>query len=150
MIAAETQSTRRRLTNADSAVSAVFCGQDHPFLLIAIKPFHFRASPRRLSQELETRRNTRVLCETANWHFDAHRFPTHMRDELFEHHLESDAVEWVQRTSSSHFMFSKYSEKKSVTKLHNPRYEVIQTELRTASDRLTCKSLNSTLAGSGD
>ena len=46
------------------------------------------------------------MREAANWHFDAHRFPTHMGHEPFEHHLERDAVERVQWTSSSHFIFS--------------------------------------------
>ena len=72
------------------------------FLTIAIEPFHFGSSPRCFPEKLEARRNTGFVCEAANGNFLAHCLPSHMRDKLFKHHFERDAVQWIQRTPSSH------------------------------------------------
>ena len=79
-------------------------GDVHLLLIVAIEPFDFRSSPGCSSQKFKARLNARIVRETANGHFHAHRFPTHIGHKLFQHHFKCDAVQRIERTPSRHFM----------------------------------------------
>ena len=78
--------------------------QFYLFHSIAVEPLNFCSSPWRFSKKLQARLDTRVIGEAPNGNLLPHRVPTHMRDELFEHHLKCNAVQWIQRTPSSHII----------------------------------------------
>ena len=79
-------------------------GVVHLLLIVAVEPFHFRSSPGCFSQKSKARLNARIVSETANGNFHAHRFPTHIGHKLFQHHFKCDAVQRIERAPSRHFM----------------------------------------------
>lgn len=42
------------------------------------------------------------MSEAANWHLLRHALPTHVRHELLKHHLQRDAIQRIQWSSSCH------------------------------------------------
>ena len=58
--------------------------------------------PRRAAQELQARRDARVLLEAADVDFLAERRPAVVRNQIGQHALECDAVQRVLRLDAIH------------------------------------------------
>ena len=79
----------------------------HVATAVSVQPLDFRPSPLCFSEELQAGSNAGVMSETANGDLAPHFLPADVFDQLLQHHGQSDSVQWIQGTLSSHTIQAK-------------------------------------------
>jgi len=90
--------------------SEQLCGHSlrpHVATAVSVQPLDFRPSPRCFSEELQAGSNAGVMSETANGDLAPHFLPADVFDQLLQHHGQSDSVQRIQGTLSSHTIQAK-------------------------------------------
>ncbi len=79
----------------------------HLATAVSVQPLDFRPSPRCFSEELQAGSNAGVVSETANGDLAPHFLPADVLDQPLQHHGQSDSVQRIQGTLSSHTIQAK-------------------------------------------